>query len=88
LLILGLEGDWLCRDAGTPGAGYTRAQVRRQSRYKDFFISLFACHPGRADPNAKPEIVVALGATAARSLLGRVVTISSVRGGVKNADSP
>ena len=28
----------------------------------------------------KPEIVVALGATAARSLLGRVVTISSVRG--------
>jgi len=28
----------------------------------------------------KPEVVVALGATAARSLLGHVVTISSVRG--------
>ena len=28
----------------------------------------------------KPEIVVALGATAARSLLGRVVTITKVRG--------
>ena len=28
----------------------------------------------------KPEIVVALGATAARSLLGRIVTITKVRG--------
>ncbi len=33
----------------------------------------------------KPQIVVALGATAARSLLGRVVTITAVRGKLMDA---
>jgi DNA polymerase len=34
----------------------------------------------------KPEIVIALGATAARSVMGRVVTISRIRGEVQTLD--
>lgn len=60
---------------------------KRRLHQKPAVGNVVACHPWlRAEVQAvRPEIIIALGATAARALLGHPVTVGSVRGEVLDA---
>jgi uracil-DNA glycosylase family 4 len=67
------------------GAAYSRARPNAQRRHKDRFMcdryEIERCKVWLELERAivKPAVVVALGGTAARSLLGRAVTITKLR---------
>jgi uracil-DNA glycosylase family protein len=63
---------------------------KRRIHQKPTTEEVTACHPWLEQELAvlRPRLVVALGATAARALTGRPVTISKVRGRLLDLDGP
>ncbi|OCG73180.1 UdgX family uracil-DNA binding protein [Microbacterium sediminis] len=86
--------------AGVPADGVYRTNAVKHFRFerrgkrriheKPGVAHVVACRPWLEEEIAavRPEVIVALGATAARAVLGRPVTIGEVRGTVMESSDP